>query len=163
MPDPQREALRSITTPASTAAEEGGGAHTRAPGPTLLFSGPAGTGKTMAARIVGAELGSPVLEVDTTALRARDRAGLEALLGRLFETARAENAVLFFEHADTILGDRPAREAHHARPGALAAPDLFERAARYPAPVIFASTLRGKLDASHRSHFSSVIEFPFPD
>jgi hypothetical protein len=163
MPDPQREALRSIATPASTAAGEGGGAHTRAPGPTLLFSGPAGTGKTMAARIVGAELGSPVLEVDTTALRARDRAGLEALLGRLFETARAENAVLFFEHADTILGDRPGRGAHHARPGALAAPDLFERAARYPAPVIFASTLRGKLDASHRSHFSSVIEFPFPD
>lgn len=163
MPDPQREALRSITTPASPAAGEGGGAHTRASGPTLLFSGPAGTGKTMAARIVGAELGSPVLEVDTTALRARDRAGLEALLGRLFENARAENAVLFFEHADTILGDRPAREAHHARPGALAAPDLFERAARYPAPVIFASTLRGKIDASHRSHFSSVIEFPFPD
>jgi ATPase family associated with various cellular activities (AAA) len=163
MPDPQREALRSITTLASTAAGEGGGAHTRAPGPTLLFSGPAGTGKTMAARIVGAELGSPVIEVDTTALRARDRAGLEVLLGRLFETARAENAVLFFEHADTILGDRPARGAHHARPGALAAPDLFERAERHPAPVIFASTLRGKIDASHRSHFSSVIEFPFPD
>ncbi len=163
IPEPQREALRTTTAQLSASGGEGDNAETRASGPVLLFSGPAGTGKTMAARIVGAELQTPVLEVDTTALRARDRAGLEALVGRVFKTASAESAILFFDHADTILGERPARGARHGRPGELAAADLFERAERHPAPVIFASTLSGKINAAYRSHFSSVIEFPFPD
>ncbi|MGI8571184.1 MAG: AAA family ATPase, partial [Solirubrobacteraceae bacterium] len=163
IPEPQREALRTTTAQLSASGGEGDNAETRASGSVLLFSGPAGTGKTMAARIVGAELQTPVLEVDTTALRARDRAGLEALVGRVFRTASAESAILFFDHADTILGERPARGARHGRPGELAAADLFERAERHPAPVIFASTLSGKIDAAYRCHFSSVIEFPFPD
>lgn len=163
IPDSQLESLREVTTRLSAEQGKTGDAHRRASGPILLFSGPAGTGKTMAARIIGAQLGTPLLEVDTTALRARDRAGLEALLGRVFATARAENAILFFDHADTLLGERPVRSRHHTRPGALTAPDLLERTERHSAPVIFASALRGKIDPAYRSRFLSVIEFPFPD
>lgn len=162
IPESQLKSLTAITAELSADREHRRDSAARGSGSLLLFSGPIGTGKTMAARVIGAELGMPVLEVDTTALRARDRARLEQLLRRVFATARDENAILFFEHADAVLGERPASGVH-ARPGVLTAPDLFEYTERHPSLVIFSSTLRGKIDPAYRSRFRSVIEFPFPD
>jgi ATPase family associated with various cellular activities (AAA) len=163
LPDAQCESLRAIVSELLAQHGGNGGSSGRDSGPLVLFAGPVGTGKTMAARIVGSQLRMPILEVDTAALRARDRSGLEQLIGRLFATAEAEHAILFLEHADAILGERPLPSAHQGRPGALTAPYLFERAKRHKGPVIFASTLKGRIDPTYQKQFSSVVEFPFPD
>ncbi len=165
LPAPEHKALRAIATRLRARARRAanGGASTGVPGPLVLFAGPVGTGKTMAARIIGGQLRRPILEVDTTALRAKDRAGLEEIIGRAFSTAEAENAILYFEHADAVLSERPLPRSRQARPGKLTAPDLFDRAERHPGLVIFASTLTGRIDPAYRNRFASVIEFPFPD
>ncbi len=163
LPDAQRDSLRAIASGLLAGRRDNGGSSGSAPGPLVLFAGPVGTGKTMAARIIGSQLRMPILEVDTTALRAKDRPGLEQMVGRLFATAKAENAILYLEHADEILGDRPLPSAHQVRPGTLTAPYLFERAERHTGLVIFASTLKGRIDTAFQKQFSSVVEFPFPD
>ncbi|MDQ6816016.1 MAG: ATP-binding protein, partial [Actinomycetota bacterium] len=163
LPDRQRESLRAIADGLPTQSNGGGWSSANSSGVLVLFAGPVGTGKSMAARIIGAQLRVPILEVDTTALGAGDRSGLEHTIGRVFATARAQNAILFFEQADALLSERPLPSARPPRPGTLTAPDLFDRAERHAGLVIFASTLRGKIDPAYRTRFSSVIEFPFPD
>jgi SpoVK/Ycf46/Vps4 family AAA+-type ATPase len=65
-------------------------------GLTALFAGPSGTGKTMAAGIIAAELGLDLYKIDLSAVVSKYIGETEKNLSRIFEEAETSNAILFF-------------------------------------------------------------------
>jgi len=82
-------------------------------GLNVLFTGPSGTGKTMAAEILAGELGLDLYKIDLSSVVSKYIGETEKNLSRIFAEGRASNAVLFFDEADAIFGKRTeVRDAH---------------------------------------------------
>ena len=75
-------------------------------GQVALFSGPSGTGKTLAAEIIAGELGLDVFKLDLSAVVSKYIGETEKNLEQVFDAASAGNLVLFFDEADALFGKR---------------------------------------------------------
>lgn len=124
-----------------------------------LFSGPAGTGKTMAAQALGHELGLRVIEADLMSVLARER----WRMARLFSIAARSGAVLVFDHVDTLSARAPDAGGSDPAGTATALSDLLERSAGHPEIVIFATRLQPAADEAELGRVDEVIEFPLPE
>src|SRR5581483_7697226 len=82
-------------------------------GLTALFAGNPGTGKTLAAHVIAAELGLELLPVDLSAIVDKYIGETEKNLERVFQEAESLNVVLFFDEADALFGKRSdVKDAH---------------------------------------------------
>ena len=81
----------------------GGG---RGDGLTAMFSGPSGTGKTLAAEVIARELGVDLHTVDLATVVDKYIGETEKNLDRIFDEAEQVNTVLFFDEADALFGKR---------------------------------------------------------
>src|SRR5205085_7472070 len=82
-------------------------------GLTAMFTGPPGTGKTMAAQVLARELGLDIYRIDLSRVMNKYIGETEKNLARLFDDAQAAGAILFFDEADAIFGKRAeVRDAH---------------------------------------------------
>lgn len=83
-------------------------------GPSLaVFSGPSGTGKTLAAEALATRLGLPAFRVDLSQVVSRYIGETEKNLARVFERVGRDGAVLLFDEADALFGRRTdVRDAH---------------------------------------------------
>ncbi len=68
-------------------------------GVPILFAGPPGTGKTMAAEIIAAELGLDLYKIDLSTVVSKYIGETEKNLERIFDEAESSNAILFFDEA----------------------------------------------------------------
>ena len=75
-------------------------------GLAVLFAGPSGTGKTMAAGIIAAELGLDLYKIDLSTVVSKYIGETEKNLSRIFDEAETSNAILFFDEADALFGKR---------------------------------------------------------
>ena len=75
-------------------------------GLVALFSGPPGTGKTMLAGLVAAELDMDIYQVDLSQVVSKWIGETEKKIGKLFDLAERTQAVLLFDEADSLLGKR---------------------------------------------------------
>ena len=75
-------------------------------GTVMLFSGPSGTGKTMLAHALARATGHRLLMVDIRKAMHGRTGDFEENLELLFHEARLMRAILFFDEADEMFGDR---------------------------------------------------------
>ena len=75
-------------------------------GPVALFSGPSGTGKTLAASVIASELGWPLYRVDLGSLISKYIGETEKNLNVVFSAVHGRPAVLQFDEADSLFGKR---------------------------------------------------------
>ena len=75
-------------------------------GLSVLFAGPPGTGKTMAAEIIAGELGLDLYKIDLSTVVSKYIGETEKNLARIFDEAETANAILFFDEADALFGKR---------------------------------------------------------
>ena len=71
-----------------------------------LFSGPSGTGKTLAAEVVAGALGLDLFKIDLSSVVSKYIGETEKNLEEIFDAASAGNLVLFFDEADALFGKR---------------------------------------------------------
>ena len=133
-------------------------------GVLLLFAGSAGTGKTMAAQVLAAEMGLPILGADLEAVYAAGRGEAARMMARLFANAQRLGAVLELDQADFILSSAVASE----RPLSIRVADadlrdLLERCESHPGVVVFPTTRMREIDEVVRASTDATIEFPFPE
>lgn len=77
------------------------------PPPGVLFHGPSGTGKTIAATCLAASLELPMIQVRATDILDKWLGGSESLLRSLFARARAASpCILFLDEIDSIASNR---------------------------------------------------------
>lgn len=132
-------------------------------GLNALFTGPSGTGKTMAAEIIAGELGLPLFKIDLSAVVSKYVGETEKHLRRLFAEAERANAILFFDEADALFGKRSEVSDAHDRYANIEVAYLLQALEEHAGVCILATNLFGNMDDAfvRRMHF--VIHFPFPD
>ncbi len=82
-------------------------------GLNMLFVGPPGTGKTMAAEVIANELQLDLYRVDLSQVVSKYIGESEKNLDRIFTAAENSNAILFFDEADALFGKRSeVRDSH---------------------------------------------------
>ena len=72
----------------------------------LNFYGPPGTGKTRAALGIALRLGKPLYQVDYSAVISKYLGDTAKHIKAAFQAAHDQNAVLFFDEADSLLSKR---------------------------------------------------------
>lgn len=132
-------------------------------GVSALFYGPSGTGKTMAAAIIAAELGLDLYKIDLSGVVSKYIGETEKNLSTLFEAATQANAILFFDEADALFGKRSEVKDAHDRHANIEVAYLLQRMEQYEGVTILASNLRQDMDEAFTRRLAFIVPFPFPD
>jgi SpoVK/Ycf46/Vps4 family AAA+-type ATPase len=131
-------------------------------GLSILFAGPSGTGKTMAAEVMAHELGLDLYKIDLSTVISKYIGETEKNLSRIFDEAATANAVLFFDEADALFGKRSEVRDSHDRYANIEINYLLQKMEQYEGTVILATNLRKNMDDAFVRRIQFTIEFPFP-
>jgi AAA+ superfamily predicted ATPase len=132
-------------------------------GIAVLFAGPSGTGKTMAAGVIARELGLDLYRIDLATVVSKYIGETEKNLSRIFEDAEDSNAILFFDEADALFGKRSEVKDAHDRYANLEIAYLLQRMETYSGVAILATNLMSNIDEAFARRMAHLVEFPFPD
>ncbi len=134
----------------------------RGRGITALFAGPSGTGKTMAAEILAAQLRLDLYRIDLAGVVSKYVGETEKNLRKVFDAAEDSGAILFFDEADSLFGTRTEVRDSHDRYANLEVNYLLQRMEDYSGLAILATNRRSALDPALLRRLRFLIDFPFP-
>jgi len=132
-------------------------------GLNVLFSGPSGTGKTMAAEILANELKLELYKIDLSQVVSKYIGETEKNLSKIFKEAETSNAILFFDEADALFGKRSEVKDAHDRYANIEIGYLLQKMEEYEGMTILATNLRQNMDEAFTRRMRFIVEFPFPD
>ncbi|MGE0642602.1 MAG: ATP-binding protein [Nitrospira sp.] len=131
-------------------------------GLTMLFAGPSGTGKTMAADILAHELALDLYKIDLSMVVSKYIGETEKNLASIFNEAAHSNAILFFDEADALFGKRSEVRDAHDRYANIEVGFLLQKMEEYEGIVILATNFRKNMDDAFVRRLQCTVEFPFP-
>lgn len=132
-------------------------------GVSVLFSGPPGTGKTMAAQVITNQLHMQLFKVQLSQVVSKYIGETEKNLRRIFTEAKNANCVLFFDETDALFGKRSEVKDSHDRHANIETAYLLQQMEEYDGVVLMATNLLQNIDEAFMRRISFVISFPFPD
>lgn len=132
-------------------------------GVTALFTGPSGTGKTMAASIIAHALGLDLYRIDLSSVVSKYIGETEKNLDRIFQSATTASAILLFDEADALFGKRSEVRDSHDRYANLEISYLLQKMEEYEGIALLATNLRQNLDEAFVRRLAFTIYFPFPE
>lgn len=132
-------------------------------GIAVLFAGPPGTGKTMAAEIMAIELDLPMYRIDLSQVVNKYIGETEKNLKRIFDAADISDMILFFDEADALFGRRTEVSDSHDRYANLEISYLLERMERFKGLAILATNRKKDLDEAFLRRLRYIIDFPLPE
>ena len=167
LPAPQMALLRDIAAHVRQRArvyEQWGFAKkgSRGLGITALFAGASGTGKTMAAEVLGRELRLDLYRIDLSQVVSKYIGETEKNLRRIFDAAEEGGAVLLFDEADALFGKRSEVKDSHDRYANLEVSYLLQRMEAYRGLAVLTTNMRNALDTAFLRRLRFIVEFPFP-
>ncbi|MBI1395863.1 MAG: AAA family ATPase [Betaproteobacteria bacterium] len=132
-------------------------------GISALFSGPSGTGKTMAAEVLASALGLDLFRIDLSQVVSKYIGETEKNLRRVFDAAETGGAILLFDEADALFGRRSEVKDSHDRYANIEVSYLLQRMESYRGLAILTTNSRAALDPAFLRRIRFAIAFPFPD
>ncbi|MGW4035259.1 AAA family ATPase [Streptomyces sp. NPDC004778] len=138
----------------------GGG---RGRGVIALFAGESGTGKTMSAEVVAAELGMELYVVDLSTVVDKYIGETEKNLERIFAEASDVNGILLFDEADAIFGKRSQVNDSRDKHANMESAYLLQRMESFDGIAVLTTNLRANLDEAFTRRLDVIAEFPMPD
>ncbi|MFY9718383.1 MAG: ATP-binding protein, partial [Candidatus Cybelea sp.] len=135
---------------------------TRGLGISVLFAGPTGCGKTMAAEVIANDLQLDLFRIDLSAVVSKYIGETEKNLRRLFDAAEDGGAILFFDEADALFGKRSEVKDSHDRYANIEINYLLQRMESYGGLAILATNVKSSLDQAFLRRLRFVVDFPFP-
>jgi hypothetical protein len=132
------------------------------PGVRVLFSGPSGTGKTLAASWVATELGLPMYRVDVASVVSKYIGETEKNLAQLLAKAEHAEVVLLFDEADSLFGKRTDVKQANDRFANTQTNYLLQRIESYDGIVVLTTNSRTRLDSAFTRRLDFIIEFGMP-
>ncbi len=132
-------------------------------GINLLFTGPPGTGKTMAAEVIAADVGLSLYKLDLSSILSKYIGETEKNLGRVFDQAEHSNAILFFDEADALFGERTDIGDSRDRYANVEVDYLLQRMEDHDGCVIMATNLQDNIDDAFKRRINATVDFPMPD
>ncbi len=132
-------------------------------GIVLNFYGPPGTGKTLTAEALAGSLSLSILSISIADLESKFMGETAKNIAALFKQAANENAVLFFDEADTLLGKRlsSVTQGIDNEVNAMRSTLLIELE-KHSGIVIFATNFVKNYDSAFLSRITHHIGFSLP-
>jgi SpoVK/Ycf46/Vps4 family AAA+-type ATPase len=164
----QRRTLHSVSVHVRHQArvyEEWGFARksSRGLGISALFSGPSGTGKTMAAEVLANDLRLDLYRIDLSQVVSKYIGETEKNLSRVFDAAEGGGAILLFDEADALFGKRSEIKDSHDRYANIEVSYLLQRMEAYRGLAILTTNMKSALDHAFLRRIRFVVQFTFPD
>ena len=128
-----------------------------------LFSGPPGTGKTMAAQVIAATLGLDLFRVDLSTVVSKYVGETSQNLERILSRATHMDIVLLFDEADALFSKRTEVKDAHDRFANTDTNYLLQAIENYDGIALLATNKKANLDAAFIRRLRYVLEFPAPD
>jgi len=132
-------------------------------GVRALFTGPSGTGKTLAARILAAELDMDLYRVDLAAVINKYVGETEKNLHRILSVAEELDVVLLLDEGDALLGTRTEVRTANDRYANLETNYLLQKLESYQGIVITTTNLGENIDKAFERRMDLVVEFLPPE
>ena len=130
----------------------------------VSFYGEPGTGKTMCAEALAADLGQPILEINYAEIESKYVGDTPKNIVAAFAAAKQAGAVLFFDEADSILGRRLTNVTQAADHGVnVSRSVMLKQLDQFEGIVIFATNLARNYDAAFVRRILQHIHVPVPD
>lgn len=131
----------------------------------VLFGGPSGAGKTLAARWIGRRLDLPVAVIDIGAAGSSLTHQTGANLSKAFNVAASVPSILFLDETDAICRRRDGDGSAAANDAAHATTVVLQQLDMIPATqIVFAATnFPDDLDPALARRFTTHITFALPD
>ncbi|CAM5338938.1 ATPase AAA [Streptomyces purpurascens] len=128
-----------------------------------LFAGESGTGKTLSAEVVAADLGLDLYVVQLSSIVDKYVGETEKNLERIFTEADRTDAVLLFDEADAVFGKRSEVKDAHDRYANLESAYLLQRLESFDGIALLTTNLRANIDEAFTRRLDLIVDFPFPD
>ncbi|MEU9899552.1 ATP-binding protein [Streptomyces phaeochromogenes] len=128
-----------------------------------LFAGESGTGKTLSAEVVAAELGLDLYVVQLSSIVDKYVGETEKNLERIFTEADRTDAVLLFDEADAVFGKRSEVRDSHDKHANMESAYLLQRLESFDGIALLTTNLRANIDEAFTRRLDLVVDFPFPD
>lgn len=128
-----------------------------------LFSGPPGTGKTMAAQVIAASLDLDLFRVDLSAVVSKYVGETSQNLERILSRAAHMDIVLFFDEADALFSKRTEVKDAHDRFANTDTNYLLQAIENYHGVALLSTNKKANLDPAFIRRLRYVVEFPPPD
>ena len=127
-----------------------------------LFTGSSGTGKTMAAELLGREYGMQIYKVDLAAVVSKYVGETEKNLSRVFDEAEDANAILFFDEGEALFGKRGEVKEARDRWANTEVNFLLQRIEEYRGVVIITTNFRQNMDPAFLRRIQVSVDFARP-
>lgn len=131
-------------------------------GINALFTGPSGTGKTMAAEVLANDLRLDLYRIDLSSVVSKYIGDTEKNLRRVFDGAEDGGALLFFDEADALFGKRSEVRDSHDRYANIEVNYLLQRMETYRGLAILSTNMKSALDTAFLRRLRFVVTFSFP-
>lgn len=135
----------------------------RGTGLVALFTGPAGTGKTMAAQVLAAELGLDLVRIDLASVVSKYIGETAKSLRRIFTAASGMSAVLLFDEADALFARRTDVRDAHDRHANADTNYLLQLVEDFAGIALLASNKKANIDPAFLRRIRHVLDFPRPE
>jgi hypothetical protein len=132
-------------------------------GLVCMLSGDPGTGKTLAAEVIGAELGMNLYRVNPAKVVSKYVGETEKNLNEILAQAKSTHSILFFDEADALFSSRVAKvESANDRFVNMETNFLLQQLERYEGIVILATNLETMIDQAFKRRIAYHVIIPFP-
>ena len=132
-------------------------------GTTVLFHGPSGTGKTMAAHGIAKALDVHLLRLDLSRVVSKYIGETEKHCDQVFSDAAQSGAAVLIDEADALFGKRSEVKDAHDRYANIEVAFLLQRIETFEGLSILTTNLRQNLDPAFLRRLRFIVEFPRPD
>ncbi|MBP8806258.1 MAG: ATP-binding protein [Kofleriaceae bacterium] len=133
-------------------------------GLTVLFAGEPGTGKSMVAGLLAAELGLDLYVVDLSQVASKWLGETEKNLARAFDAAEAGHVLLLFDEADSLLAKRTGDvKSSNDRYANMETNFILARLEQFEGIAFFTTNLAAAIDPAIARRMSVHLQFPYPD
>lgn len=136
--------------------------HSRGHGVTLVFHGPSGTGKTMAAEVVANTLKMPLYQIDLSSVVSKWVGETEKNLKTIFRSAEGVGGILLFDEGDAIFGSRGEVKGSQDRYANLEINYLLQELESFDGVVILSTNHENNMDDAFLRRFTYSLNFGNP-
>lgn len=128
-------------------------------GVIMLFSGPSGTGKTLASAWLASRLGAPLYKIDLAMVMNKYVGETEKNLSLALDEAAKSDVMLLFDEADALFGKRSDNSQGGDRFANMLTNFLLSRIETHPGLVVLTTNAGSRMDSAFVRRIDVAVEF----
>src|SRR6185369_9242923 len=132
-------------------------------GVRALFSGPSGTGKTFAARLLASVLQKDLYRLDLSMVVNKYIGETEKNLDQIFSHAEELDIILLLDEGDALLTQRTNVQSSNDRYANMETNFLLQRIETFEGILIVTSNAADRIDSAFKRRFDLVVDFRQPE